>query len=105
MAKLLIHKPDAVFVASDTMAIGAIKAAKDAGLRIPEDIGIAGFDDMPSAASSDPPLTTVRQPIQRCGAIAAQALIDMINHPSAPHHHVILPTELVIRSSCERTKL
>ena len=104
MQKLLPRMPEAVFVASDTMAIGAIRAAKDAGYRIPEDIGIAGFDDMPFAASSDPPLTTTRQPIQHCGAIAAQALIGMIDHPSEAHHHIILPTELVIRSSCGPTK-
>lgn len=100
MQKLLPYRPEAVFVASDTMAIGAIRAAKEAGLRIPEDIGIAGFDDMPFAASSNPPLTTVKQPIQQCGALAARTLIDMIDHPSATHHHIILPTELVIRSSC-----
>jgi LacI family transcriptional regulator, galactose operon repressor len=100
MRKLLRCKPEAVFVASDTMAVGALRAAKEAGLRIPEDIGVTGFDDMPFAMSSDPPLTTMRQPIQRCGAVAARTLIDMIDHPSATHHHIILPTELVIRESC-----
>jgi LacI family transcriptional regulator len=100
MRQLLAYRPEAVFVASDTMAIGAMKAAKEAGLRIPEDIGVAGFDDMPFAASSEPPLTTVRQPIQQCGTIAARTLIEMIDHPSATHHHIILPTELVVRSSC-----
>lgn len=100
MRKLLPCKPEAVFVASDTMAIGAIRAAKEAGFQVPGDIGIAGFDDMPFAANSNPPLTTVRQPVQRCGAMAARTLIDMIDHPSATHHHIILPTELVIRASC-----
>jgi LacI family transcriptional regulator len=100
MQKLLSLKPDAVFVASDTMALGALRAVKEAGLRIPDDIGIAGFDDMPFAETCDPPLTTVRQPIIRCGSVAVQALNDMIDHPSATHHHIILPTELVIRASC-----
>jgi LacI family transcriptional regulator len=104
MQQLLPHRPDAVFVASDTMAIGALRAAKDAGIRIPEDLAIVGFDDMPFAANTNPPLTTIRQPIQRSGEIAAQTLIDMIDHPNAVHHHIILPTELVIRSSCGSLK-
>ena len=91
--------PTAIFLANDTMAIGALRAVKDAGLRIPEDIGVVGIDDMPFSATSDPPLTTIRQPIQRLGAVAAQTLIDMIDYPSATHHHIILPTELVIRAS------
>lgn len=104
MMKLLPAQPEAVFVASDTMAMGAIRAAHECGRRVPEDISIAGYDDMPFAASSNPPLTTIRQPVQQCGAIAAQTLIDMIDRPSATHHHIILPTELVIRSSCGSPK-
>ena len=104
MMKLIPTKPEAVFVASDTMALGAMRAAQEAGLRVPEDISIAGYDDMPFSASSTPPLTTIRQPIQQCGAIAAQTLVDMINHPSETHHHIILPTELVIRASCGSPK-
>ncbi len=106
MQRLLPRRPEAVFVASDAMAVGAMRAVKEAGLRIPEDIGIAGYDDMPFAASSDPPLTTVRQPIQQCGSIAAQTLIDMIDRPCADdaHHQIILPTELVIRESCGLSK-
>jgi len=100
MYQLIDEKPEAVFVASDTMAVGAMHAVTEAGLRIPEDIGIAGFDDMPFAATTNPPLTTMRQPIQQSGAVAAQTLIDMLDHPSAARHHIILPTELVIRSSC-----
>lgn len=104
MMKLIPAHPEAVFVASDTMALGALRAAQEAGLRVPEDISIAGYDDMPLSASSNPPLTTIRQPIQQCGAIAAQTLIEMINHPAETHHHIILPTELVIRSSCGSPK-
>ncbi len=104
MTRLLPAQPEAVFVASDTMALGAMRSVQEAGLRVPEDISIAGYDDMPFAASSTPPLTTVRQPIQQCGEIAAQTLIDMIDHPSANHHHMILPTELVLRSSCGAPK-
>jgi LacI family transcriptional regulator len=104
MQKLLPLKPQAVFVASDTMAVGAMRAIKDSGLKIPEDISIVGFDDMPVAASTDPPLTTIRQPIQRCGEIAAQTLIDMIDHSDNSPHHIILPTALVIRDSCVSPK-
>jgi DNA-binding LacI/PurR family transcriptional regulator len=100
MQQLLLQKPEAVFAASDTMAIGALRAVKEAGLRVPGDVAIVGFDDMPIAMNTDPPLTTIRQPIQRSGEIAAQTLIDMIDHPNQNHHHIILPTELVIRSSC-----
>lgn len=105
MMKLLPAQPEAVFVASDTMALGAMRAVQEAGLRVPEDISIAGYDDMPFAASSNPPLTTMRQPIQQCGAVAAQTLIDMIDRPSATQHHIILPTELVIRASCRSPKI
>ena len=99
MQHLLPMKPDAVFAASDTMAVGAIRAIRQTGLRVPEDIAVAGFDDVPFAARSDPPLTTVRQPIHRAGAVAAETLIDMIANPSSQPHRIILPTELVIRAS------
>ena len=99
MQHLLPMKPDAVFAASDTMAVGAIRAIRQTGLRVPEDVAVAGFDDVPFAARSDPPLTTVRQPIHRAGAVAAETLIDMIANPSSQPHRIILPTELVIRAS------
>ena len=100
MKGLLTHCPDAVFVASDAMAFGAMRAIQEAGLRIPGDLAVVGFDDIPPAATSKPPLTTVRQPIQRLGALAAETLIEMISHPDGQPHRVVLPTELVIRASC-----
>ncbi len=100
MKCLLREKPDGVFVASDAMALACMRAIYEEGLRIPEDIAIIGFDDIPAAANSKPPLTTVRQPIQRTGSLAAEILIDMIEHPGSPPRHIVLPTELVIRSSC-----
>ena len=100
MRRILSHRPDAVFVASDAMAFAAMRIVKEAGLRIPEDIAIVGFDDIPAAALSNPPLTTVRQPIQRTGSVAAETLIDLIEHPDPQIRRVLLPTELVIRSSC-----
>ncbi len=99
MQRLLPQRPDAVFVASDAMAVGAMRALREAGLRVPHDVAIAGFDYIPMAARTDPPLTTVRQPIQRMGSVAAETLIDMISHPHPQPRRVILPTELVIRES------
>jgi LacI family transcriptional regulator len=99
MQRLVPHLPEAVFVASDAMAVGALRALREVGLRVPEDIAIAGFDDIPFAARTDPPLTTVRQPIQRMGALAAETLIDMISHPQPQPRRIILPTELAIRES------
>ncbi|MDQ3707316.1 MAG: LacI family transcriptional regulator [Chloroflexota bacterium] len=99
MQRLLPEAPNAVFVASDAMAIGAMRALRDAGLRVPDDIAIAGFDDIPMAARTEPTLTTVRQPIQRMGSLAAETLIDMISHPHPQPRRIILPTELVIRES------
>jgi LacI family transcriptional regulator len=100
MKQLLPKRPDAVFVASDAMAIAAMRAIGEAGLRIPEDIAVVGFDDIPPAATTKPPLTTVRQPIQRTGCVAAETLIDLIEHPDHQPRRIVLPTELVIRSSC-----
>ena len=100
MKQLLPKRPDAVFVASDAMAIAAMRAIGEAGLRVPEDIAVVGFDDIPPAATCKPPLTTVRQPIQRTGCVAAEMLIDLIAHPDPQPRRIVLPTELVIRSSC-----
>jgi LacI family transcriptional regulator len=100
MQQLLPQQPDAVFAASDTMALGALRAIHDAGLRVPEDIAVAGFDDLPLAEHTEPPLTTIRQPIYRMGTMAAETLIEQIEHPQDAPHRVVLPTELVIRTSC-----
>ena len=102
MSRLLRHRPTAVFVASDSMAFGAVRAIKDAGLRIPEDISVVGFDDIPSAESLEPALTTVRQPIEALGELAVEQLIDRLEGPSEDPviPRIILPTELVVRHSC-----
>ncbi len=99
MQRLIPFKPDAVFVASDSMAVGALRALRNANLRVPQDMALAGFDDVPFAAHMDPPLTTIRQPIHRAGAVAAETLIDLISNPDSHPRRVILPTELVIRAS------
>ena len=99
MQSLIPFKPDAVFVASDSMAVGALREIREAGLRVPQDVALAGFDDMPFAARMEPPLTTVRQPVYRTGYVAAEALIDLVEKPGSPVRKIILPTELVIRAS------
>lgn len=91
---------DAIFVASDTMAIGTLKALRDQSLSIPDDVAVVGYDDLPPARSAVPPLTTIRQPIRRFGIKAMEILIDIIENGENPPRQVILGTELVIRESC-----
>ncbi|MFZ2095956.1 MAG: LacI family DNA-binding transcriptional regulator [Anaerolineales bacterium] len=100
MKKLLPHRPEAIFAASDTMAIGAIRATKNMGLNIPKDIAFVGFDDLPVASLADFKLTTVRQPIIQFGVKAVDILIDLIENGTKPVRHIIMDTELVIRDSC-----
>jgi LacI family transcriptional regulator len=104
MKKLLPARPEAIFAASDTMAIGAIRAAKEAGLRIPTEIAFVGFDDLPVASLSDFKLTTIRQPISQFGAQAVVTLIDLIENGIKPSRRIIMETELVIRDSCGATQ-
>jgi LacI family transcriptional regulator len=100
MKGLLPQRPDALFAANDLAALGAMRALTEAGYRIPEDMPVVGFDDVPAAASTDPPLTTVRQPTERMGVVATETLIDMLEHGDSFPRRVILPTEFVIRASC-----
>jgi LacI family transcriptional regulator len=100
MRQLLAANPDAVFAASDTMAIGAMRAVRDAGLSVPDDIAFVGFDDLPIAKLSDCPLTTVHQPILEFGVKAVETLIDLIEYGIEPARRVIMETELIIRDSC-----
>ncbi|MCJ7530485.1 MAG: LacI family transcriptional regulator [Anaerolineales bacterium] len=100
MQRLLAAKPDAIFAASDVMAIGAMRAAREAGLSIPDDIAFVGFDDLPIATLSDIRLTTVRQPVVQFGAKAVEVLVDLIENGIEPPRRIIMDTELVIRDSC-----
>lgn len=98
--RLLPHKPDALFIASDIMALGAMRAVHEAGLSVPEDVAIVGYDDLPPATRSTPPLTTIRQPIRRLGLKLVEILLDIIEKGPSPPRRVIFGTELVIRESC-----
>ena len=96
----LTPRPTAVFVASDTVALGALQAIQQAKLRVPQDIAMCGFDDIPLAQYLDPSLTTVQLPAYGLGWAAAELLIRMISKDKIHNPYVILDTELVIRNSC-----
>jgi len=102
MKLLLPNKPEVVFAASDTTAIGAMRCLNEVGIRVPDDIGLIGFDDIPASSTLTPPLSTVRQPIQGMGEAAANLLIEAIESGSKEHHCVTLPTELIVRNSTAR---
>lgn len=90
----------AVFVASDNVAMGVKSALREAGLRIPADISIIGFDDIPWAKYSDPPLTTIRLPAQDLASEACLMLVDLMQGTEPEVQHLVLDTELVVRKSC-----
>lgn len=98
----LQDRPTAVVVAGDEMAIGAIKVIKEAGLRVPEDISIIGFDDISTAEHIDPPLTTIRQDKELIGQQAAIILLDKINRERDEQDDVskVIPVQLIKRASC-----
>jgi len=96
----LPSRPTAVFVANNLMALGAFRALHEAGVRIPQELALVGFDDMPWATSLNPPLTAVSQPSQEIGSAAADLLLDRIARPDRAIRHLILETTLVVRASC-----
>jgi DNA-binding LacI/PurR family transcriptional regulator len=90
---------DAVFACDDDAAIGVIAALKKAGHRVPEDVSVVGFDDIPLSRFLSPPLTTVRAPIEQVGREAVRLLVKCI-HEESCLPEILLPIELVIRQSC-----
>jgi LacI family transcriptional regulator len=101
MKKLLEQAPNltGVFAHNDRMAVGAISAIREVGLKIPQDISIIGYDDTPEAEFSSPPLTTIRQPEVELGARAVQVLLRKIEDPTSELEQILMDTELIIRSS------
>jgi LacI family transcriptional regulator, galactose operon repressor len=95
----LAERPTAVFVGSDTVAFGALAAVRDAGLRVPDDVAIVGFDDVPMASDVTPPLTTVHLPAQLLGRAAAEILMKLTAGEEVAQRTVVLDTHLVIRQS------
>jgi DNA-binding LacI/PurR family transcriptional regulator len=101
MNDLLAEDPDldAVFVASDMMAHGALRVLRDKGRRVPDDVAVIGFDDFEISQYSDPPLTTVRQPIVDMGRTMARQMLGLVDDDRDVPQSVVLPTELVVRAS------
>jgi DNA-binding LacI/PurR family transcriptional regulator len=82
------------------MAVGALRALRQAGRRVPDDVALVSFDDAPVATFTDPPLTTVRQPMHQLGVTAVNLLLRLLQDGVQGPLHEILPTELVVRASC-----
>ncbi len=95
--------PDAVFAASDEMAIAALQVLNERGLRVPLDVALAGFDDIAFAAMTSPPLTTVHYPMREFGSAAARLLLDEIAGSTTGPTRIVLPTSLIIRGSSVRS--
>lgn len=99
MQQLLQMGIEAIFACNDIIAMGAMRAIKEAGLRIPDDIAICGFDDLPIARQLTPPLTTVRQPISDLASHAVEGLITILEGKHTGFYQRVLPVELVVRES------
>lgn len=106
MRDLLQHdpRPTAVFAASDDLAIGAYRALAEAGLRVPEDMSVVGFDNTEAAAYTTPPLTTIHQPFAELGERAFLLLLGILENENATPANVVLPPELVARGSTAEAK-
>jgi DNA-binding LacI/PurR family transcriptional regulator len=102
--ELLARGVDAIFCANDAMAAGALEALVDGGARVPEDVAVAGFDDLAFAARLEPPLTTIRQGVREQGAEAARIVFDLVGDAERAPRRVVLPTELIVRASTVATR-
>ena len=100
MGKLIPERPDAVFVASDTMALGALRALRESGVSVPQDIAVVGFDGLPASERSVPSLTTIRQSVTGTGSAAVHLVLDLVSGRERGPVAQVLPTELVVRESC-----
>mgnify|MGYP001176715253 CR=1 FL=1 len=96
----LPNPPTAIFAANDLSAFGVMDAVLNSGRRIPEDISVIGFDDILEAGHVHPGLTTVRQPLEEMGRVAAQLLLKRLDNPDLPGERVEMATELIVRDSC-----
>jgi DNA-binding LacI/PurR family transcriptional regulator len=101
MEELLARRPDldAVFVANDVMATGALQVLERAGRRVPDDVAVVGFDDLPVAQTARPPLSSVRQSLDVLGRELVNVLLDRVEHRDSIARKVVLETQLVVRQS------
>jgi len=100
----LENPPTVIFASNDVMAMAAMDAVRQRGLKVPEDISILGFDDVPQACLVRPALTTVHQPLEQMGRVATQMLLEILKNPESQPKRIELPTELIIRDSTARPK-
>lgn len=96
----LTERPTAIFAANDLSAIRTMEVAREMGIRVPQELSVIGFDNVPESALTTPPLTTINQPIRRMGAEAIDLLIGLLDGSADPNTHLTLPTELIERGSC-----
>ncbi len=96
--------PTAIFAFNDNTAIGAMRVARERGLRVPEDISIVGFDDSEQSAIVYPSLTTVRQPLAEMGRMAVSLLLRLLDNQRLEALHIELKTRLVVRESTARAR-
>lgn len=101
LCRLMDHRPrlDAVFAASDLMAAGVLDALRRLGRRVPDDVAVLGFDDLPLSRYTDPRLSTVRQPVDAMAARMVREMLGQVSDPERKPTHVVLETELVLRDS------
>jgi len=97
----LTDPPTAIFASNDVMAMGVMDAVRYKGLRVPEDISVIGFDDIPQASLIRPALTTIRQPLEKMGRVATQMLLELLKQPQKKAGRIELPTDLIVRDSCQ----
>jgi LacI family transcriptional regulator len=100
----LPDRPTAVFAANDSSAIQTMTVAAELGLRVPDDLSVIGFDNVPESALTEPPLTTIEQSIQQMGFDAVQLLLRLIGGEPVPATQILLPTRLVVRGSCRELR-
>lgn len=94
------ERPTAIFACNDLMAIGALRAIDEAGLRVPDDLSLVGYDDIPLISFVVPALTTVAQPSRELGQVAVRRLVQRLQTPGLPAERSVLPVSLIVRDSC-----
>lgn len=99
--KILQAQPTALFAANDLMALGAMECLREMGLRIPQDVSLVGFDDIPQMSITHPKITTVHQPLDEMARTAVKLLLEQLENPDTPPRRVTLETHLCIRDSCQ----
>jgi alanine racemase len=100
--RLLKGGVTAVVAASDLMALGVVRAVRELGKSVPDDVSVVGFDDTPLISCTDPPLTTVRQPVGQMSNAVVRALLERVHHRGGPAHEYVFRPDLVVRSSTAR---